>query len=206
MATFRRRRKPPGMGWCRIASCKYCSQVSSRDLSTKISRQFSFVFQEHFSIHRSSQLDYCYPFIVKTDPLAGRYCVASRDIAPCEIILREAPAVLGPYTPTSPLCLTCYAGVDLSYRCPSCNLPMCDDVCSRSEVHKLVRRSSEFRESNWETFRNVSMRLQRMLSLILKIWTLQRLFTAVLQYSGRFFRAFSKKLQSQGHIFEIPGN
>ena len=36
--------------------------------------------------------------------------------------------------------------------------------------------------SNWDTFRNVSMRLPRMLSLILKIWRLQRLFTAVLQY------------------------
>ena len=139
------------------------------------------MFQEHYRIHRSSELDYCYPFIVKTDPQAGRYCVASRDIAPCEVILREAPAVVGPYTPTSPLCLTCFAGVDLTYLCPNCNLPMCDDVCSRSEVHKLVRRSSEFRESNWETFRNVSMRLQRMLSLILKIWTLQRPFTAVLQ-------------------------
>ena len=101
------------------------------------------MFQEHYRIHRSSELDYCYPFIVKTDPQAGRYCVASRDIAPCEVILREAPAVVGPYTPTSPLCLTCFAGVDLTYLCPNCNLPMCDDVCSRSEVHKLVKDGAQ---------------------------------------------------------------
>ena len=30
--------------------------------------------------------------------------------------------------------------IQLCRLCPSCNLPMCGEVCSRSEVHKLVSR------------------------------------------------------------------
>ena len=46
--------------------------------------------QEHHLIHRPDT--YCYPFIVKVDPVVGRYVVAARDIAPCEPVLRELPA------------------------------------------------------------------------------------------------------------------
>ena len=42
-----------------------------------------------------------------------RYTVASRDIPACQLILREAPAVHGPYTKTTPVCLSCYAKVGL---------------------------------------------------------------------------------------------
>ena len=55
------------------------------------------------------------PAIITFIIIIRRYCVASRDIAPCEVVLREAPAVMGPYTPTSPLCLTCYTNVDMSW-------------------------------------------------------------------------------------------
>ena len=37
--------------------------------------------------------------------------MASRDIPACQLILREAPAVHGPYTKTTPVCLSCYAKV-----------------------------------------------------------------------------------------------
>ena len=86
-------------------------------------------------LHRPD--DYCQPFIVKRDPVVGRffffppftiiydfkyagsdvwirvarYTVASRDIPACQLILREEPAVHGPYTKTTPVCLSCYAKV-----------------------------------------------------------------------------------------------
>ena len=41
----------------------------------------------------------------------ARYTVASRDIPACQLILREAPVVHGPYTKTTPVCLSCYAKV-----------------------------------------------------------------------------------------------
>ena len=89
----------------------------------------------HRVLHRPD--DYCQPFIVKRDPVVGRffffppftiiydfkyagsdvwirvarYTVASRDIPACQLILREDPAVHGPYTKTTPVCLSCYAKV-----------------------------------------------------------------------------------------------
>ena len=42
-----------------------------------------------------------------------RYTVASRDIPACQLILREPPALHGPYTKTTPVCLSCYAKVRL---------------------------------------------------------------------------------------------
>ena len=101
--------------------------------------------QAHLDLHRPE--DYCQPFIVKRDPVVGRwfqksdrfffykfvssarltlktfrarflilvhcarYTVASRDIPACQLILREAPVVHGPYTKTTPVCLSCYAKV-----------------------------------------------------------------------------------------------
>ena len=44
-----------------------------------------------------------------------RYCVASRDIEPCELILREEAAAAGPYTKTNPVCLQCFKKVVILY-------------------------------------------------------------------------------------------
>ena len=97
-------------------------------------------------IHRPETV--CYPFIVKKDAVVGRYVVAARDIAPCEPILRELPAVLGPYTPTSPLCLACYTNVDMAstFLCPDCGLPLCNEKCAASPIHKQVNRCMRKRD------------------------------------------------------------
>ena len=39
-------------------------------------------------IHRPA--GYCYPFIVRRDPVVGRYTVASRDIRPCEVSQQQS--------------------------------------------------------------------------------------------------------------------
>ncbi len=62
--------------------------------------------------------------------------VASRDIGPCELILSEEPAVVGPYAKTVPGCLQCFKKVDESFLCPGCNFPMCDAVCANGVLHK----------------------------------------------------------------------
>ena len=43
---------------------------------------------------------------------------AVRNIKAGEIILTEAPLVLGPAQTTIPVCLGCYVPVDGSYKCP----------------------------------------------------------------------------------------
>ena len=46
--------------------------------------------------------------------------VATRDIAPLELILTEDPAVVGPYSKNTMGCLQCFKKVDGSYMCPCC--------------------------------------------------------------------------------------
>lgn len=65
-----------------------------------------------------------------------RYMVASRDIGPCELVLSEEPAVVGPYAKTAPGCLQCFKKVDESYLCPGCNFPMCNSDCANGPLHK----------------------------------------------------------------------
>ena len=135
-------------------------------------------------IHRPDNL--CYPFIVKNGPGVGRFLVASRDIKPCELILRELPAVFGPYTPTSPLCLTCFTKLDITttYLCPNCGLPFCKEECSTSPMHKQVRMIS-INITGYYT-RNVTMRFQETRNLTSLMLRQQKHFSAVLQSSGTY--------------------
>lgn len=62
--------------------------------------------------------------------------VASRDINPLELILKEHPAVVGPYTNTLQGCLQCLRKVDGSYKCSGCGFPMCNVKCERGPLHQ----------------------------------------------------------------------
>ena len=58
--------------------------------------------------------------------------VAARNIKAGEIILAEAPLVLGPAQTTMPVCLACYVPVDGSYKCPRSGWPLCGPTCSKA--------------------------------------------------------------------------
>ena len=88
-----------------VGSCFFCGQVTSHRCGhcsniftcSKVAHLQHLApapapapAQEHHLIHRPGT--YCYPFIVKVDPVVGRYVVAARDIDPCEPVLRELPA------------------------------------------------------------------------------------------------------------------
>ena len=62
--------------------------------------------------------------------------VASRDINPLELILKEHPAVVGPYTNTLQGCLQCFRKVDGSYKCTACGFPMCNSKCQDGYLHR----------------------------------------------------------------------
>ena len=62
--------------------------------------------------------------------------VASRDINPLELILKEHPAVVGPYTNTLQGCLQCFRKVDGSYKCTACGFPMCNSKCQNGYLHR----------------------------------------------------------------------
>jgi len=138
-----------------LGNCFFCGQLTT--LCCNFCQNIFYCSKDCYVIHRPK--DYCFPFIVKCDPKVGRYLVASRDIGPCEPILTEVPAVMGPYTPpTTPLCLSCYSPVDLTnpYHCPRCNLPLCNLVCASSEVHQqecqyAASKNAKFDMTNMES-------------------------------------------------------
>jgi len=75
--------------------------------------------------------------------------VASRDIAPGEVVMEEEPLVVGPNQETTPVCLGCMAVADCSFLCPNCGYPFCEQQCAEDPVHKqecpyLAVRRHEF--------------------------------------------------------------
>uniref|UniRef100_A0A6A7FNU5 Protein msta-like n=2 Tax=Hirondellea gigas TaxID=1518452 RepID=A0A6A7FNU5_9CRUS len=66
----------------------------------------------------------------------GRYMVATRDIAAGDLIMADAPILIGPKQITEPVCLACYRPVDGSYKCKKCGFPMCDSDCQDADTHQ----------------------------------------------------------------------
>ena len=49
----------------------------------------------------------CLPYRIQTSKGVGRHFVATRDIKPLELIVSDAPGVVGPATKTRPVCIVC---------------------------------------------------------------------------------------------------
>ncbi len=65
--------------------------------------------KDHLSVHQAKENDkiICLPFRVGRDKTKGRHFLATRDIAPLELVLTDRPSVVGPPTVTKPTCLGC---------------------------------------------------------------------------------------------------
>ena len=61
--------------------------------------------------------------------------VATRDIEPLELILKEKPAIIGPNQKTAPACLECLLPVKGEFECPKCCLPLCGSQCTNGPNH-----------------------------------------------------------------------
>ncbi len=66
--------------------------------------------------------------------------IAARDLNPLELILKEYPAVVGPYSNTLPGCLQCFRKVDGSYVCTDCGFPMCQPRWQTGHLHQTECR------------------------------------------------------------------
>ncbi|KAK8397381.1 hypothetical protein O3P69_004837 [Scylla paramamosain] len=78
----------------------------------------------------------CGPFTVTKRKDVGRLLVASRDLEVGEMILSEAPLVIGPRQDSEPLCLGCYRRTSGDYRCSQCSWPLCGRQCEASPDHQ----------------------------------------------------------------------
>ncbi|XP_023343693.1 potential protein lysine methyltransferase SET5 [Eurytemora carolleeae] len=98
----------------------------------------------HRQIHKYDKK--CSPIRVRVDDEKGKCLIATRDIKPLEVILKESPILVSPYTKTKPLCLGCYRKVDLSFCCQNCGFPLCNDKCGLQSYHtaecKIIANSS----------------------------------------------------------------
>lgn len=75
---------------------------------------------------------------IRTNDLYGRYLVASRDIKPGEIVLKESPLISGPSQITAPVCIGCLQGLGegLKEECDRCGWPICSKNCQNNINHK----------------------------------------------------------------------
>ena len=73
--------------------------------------------------------------------------VASRELAPGDIILKEKPALIGPNMDQSqPLCLACYALLNPKkfHPCRKCKAPLCSQQCETHPDH--LQECQEFKQ------------------------------------------------------------
>ena len=78
----------------------------------------------------------CRPWRVSSSSDLGRFMVATRDITAGELLMQDAPLIMGPKMMTEPVCLACYRPVDGEYNCPDCGFPLCSSDCRGSEDHE----------------------------------------------------------------------
>lgn len=64
--------------------------------------------------------------------------VATRNIKPYEIVLKEAPLVRGPAQISAPVCMGCLNSIEANdhISCEKCGWPLCGPECKSLEEHK----------------------------------------------------------------------
>lgn len=78
----------------------------------------------------------CRPFSVLIHPIYGRYLAATRDIKAGEVLLKEAPMLVGPKQKSGPICVGCHRATR-DTRCSKCSYPVCGPACQTTKYHKL---------------------------------------------------------------------
>ena len=85
--------------------CFVCGQTSKARCSGCAS--VFYCSAEHQRTDWKTHKPKCSPMRVANDDKIGRHYVATRNIKPGEVVLKEAPLVIGPSQATPPVCLGC---------------------------------------------------------------------------------------------------
>jgi len=88
-------------------------------------------------VHRGEK-GTCFPYKVEFRGNLGRILVATRNIRKGELICKEVPAIVGPYSRSKPQCLQCFKQIleGHEYFCDRCGFPMCGVECEQGRYHK----------------------------------------------------------------------
>ncbi|KAA0203419.1 hypothetical protein HAZT_HAZT011229 [Hyalella azteca] len=117
-------------------SCKECGNTSKSARACGGCWQVWYCSKAHQVAAWGKHQRDCKPWKINKCPELGRYFLATRDIAPGELLLSDSPLLIGPKQITEPVCLACYRPVDGQYRCKKCGFPMCDADCQQAEAHE----------------------------------------------------------------------
>merc|ERR1719228_1385353 len=114
--------------------CFICLKNDNLDQCTKCQ---VFMCKRHREVHKS-KAGLCFPYKVEFRDQLGRILVATRNIKKGEVICEEVPAIVGPYSRSTPQCLQCFKILHTGhkYTCSGCGYPMCGDQCSSGNYHK----------------------------------------------------------------------
>lgn len=92
-----------------------------------------FCSQEHLEeLHQPPK---CFPIKVATSEAVGRYLVATRDLAPLDIVLGDSASPSGPLHDSAVVCMTCYKSGP-EFPCPDCGLLFCAQICQEDVIHR----------------------------------------------------------------------
>ena len=103
--------------------------------------------ETHIGIHRSNEQ--CAPFTIGHSDTMGHYMLATRDIKQMELILREEPVMVGPYSrPDQPHCVECFKIIrEPVTGCAKCGYPLCPDTCTHGQQHST--ECQVFSDQGW---------------------------------------------------------
>ncbi|XP_071549532.1 SET domain-containing protein SmydA-8-like isoform X1 [Panulirus ornatus] len=89
--------------------------------------------RQHWPKHRAE----CRPYKAVSSPHAGKFLVASRKLPAGQILMEDAPLVVGPKANSSLVCLGCHAAITQNdfHPCPECWWPLCSSQCASSPLH-----------------------------------------------------------------------
>ena len=114
--------------WCGVTDCRdSCEQCG-----------LFYCSPNHRSLHLSDGGGGgdCCPFRIEERPGKGRCMIATKDIKPQELIVRDTPLVIGPSRQTEGVsCTACYASMtgEKLKRCLKCNFPLCG-LCGKEKL------------------------------------------------------------------------
>lgn len=117
-------------------SCAVCNKNSTQRCSN--CRKVSYCCKDHQKADWKNHKPDCFPAEIKYNDIVGRHLVATREIQPGEILLKEKPLVAGPKHCGDktgkcifPICLGCFRIVSNKYFCTKCKWPMCNEECEK---------------------------------------------------------------------------
>ncbi|CAG0888913.1 unnamed protein product [Cyprideis torosa] len=103
--------------------------------------------REHQKQHWKNHKPICIPFKEAVSEVFGRYLISTRRIRPNEVIIKEAPLVLGPKQVGPPVCLVCFRilgdeSLDPATleACSNCRWLCCSSACA--QAHSSIKECS----------------------------------------------------------------